>query len=59
MAFGTLFDDIKVHKLNADGTDRISIQVPLAYAAKEKYIQRLKEDSRLNDDDAEEDDDLP
>ncbi len=38
VAFGTLFDDIKVHKLNADGTDRISIQVQLAYAAREKYI---------------------
>jgi hypothetical protein len=50
VAFGTLFDDIKVQKLNADGTERISIQVPLAYAAREKYIQRLKEDSRLNDD---------
>lgn len=50
VAFGTLFNDITIIKKNSDGSERTQIQVPLAYAAREKFIQRLKEDSRLNDD---------
>lgn len=49
VAFGTLFNDMTIVKKNADGSERISVQVPLAYATREKYIQRLKEDSRLDD----------
>lgn len=49
VAFGTLFNDLTILKKNADGTDRISVQVPLAYAAREKFIQRLNEDTRLDD----------
>lgn len=49
VAFGTLFNDLTIVKKNADGTDRITVQVPLAYAAKEKFIQRLQQDTRLDD----------
>lgn len=50
VAFGTLFNDLKIVKKNADGTDRITVQVPLAYAAREKFIQRIQQDTRLDDD---------
>jgi len=50
VAFGTLFNDLTIVKKDGNGDDRLSIQVPLAYAAREKFIQRLKEDSRLDDD---------
>jgi len=49
VAFGTLFNDMTIVKKNADGSERIEVQVPLAYAPKEKFIQRLKEDTRLDD----------
>lgn len=49
VAFGTLFNDMTIVKKNADESDRISVQVPLAYANREKFIQRLKEDTRLDD----------
>lgn len=49
VAFGTLFNDVTIVKKNADDSERIQVQVPLAYAAREKFIQRLKEDSRLDD----------
>ena len=50
VAFGTLFNDMTIVKKNADGSERVSVQVPLSYAAREKFIQRLNEDTRLDDD---------
>lgn len=50
VAFGTLFNNLTIVKKNADDSTRITVQVPLAYATQEKFILRLKEDSRLDDD---------
>ena len=49
-AFGTLFNNINIQKLDGDGTEVSKIRVPLAYATKEKFIARLREDDRLDDD---------
>ena len=48
-AFGTLFNNINIQKLDADGDEVSKIRVPLAYATREKFIQRLREDDRLDD----------
>ena len=39
VAFGTLFNDIKLQRISSSGTQWIS--VPLSYASKEKWFQRL------------------
>ena len=48
-AFGTLFNNINIQKLDADGNEVSKIRVPLAYSTREKFIQRLREDDRLDD----------
>lgn len=48
VAFGTLFNDIKLYKYNKAGTTEIErIQVPLAYATKEKFYTRITADPTL------------
>ena len=42
VAFGTLFNNIYVSRIQEDG-GAIQTRVPLAYAAKEKYIKRVTE----------------
>ena len=49
-AFGTLFNNISIQKLDGDGEETSKIRVPLAYSTREKFITRLREDSRLDDD---------
>ena len=44
MAIGTLFNDISVVRLKADGTEDHRITVPLSYAPREKFITRLEQD---------------
>ena len=49
VAFGTLFNNIFVSRLQENG-ESIQTRVPLAYAAKEKYVKRLSEfDLLVND----------
>lgn len=45
--FGALFSDIQVVRYNEDGTENHRVTVPIMYAPKEKYVQRLKEDANL------------
>ena len=49
VAFGTIFNNIKLYKYNKAGTTEIErIQVPLAYATKEKFYARIVGDPNLN-----------
>lgn len=47
VCFGTLFNNIYVAKPQEDGSTK-KYRVPLAYAAKEKYIRRIQEFETLN-----------
>jgi len=40
--FGTLFNNIKIEKLNADGTVASAIKVPIAYGPREKFLARVE-----------------
>ena len=40
--FGTLFNDIYIKRFNTDGTEKERFKIPLAYAAKQKFIQKLR-----------------
>ena len=44
--FGSLFNDLEVHKTNAAGKVLQKIKVPLAYAPRQKVIARLTEQTR-------------
>ena len=48
MAFGNLFNDIIVQRLNTSGVRVQSIAVPIAYGPKEKFLVRLKQDPNLD-----------
>ena len=48
MAFGNLFNDIIVQRLNTSGVKVQSIAVPIAYGPKEKFLVRLKQDPNLD-----------
>ena len=46
VGFGSLFSNIRIQRKN-DGQTEQTIQVPIAYAPKEKWIVRLEQDSTL------------
>jgi hypothetical protein len=49
VAFGTIFNDIKLVRYNKAGTAEIErITVPLSYAQKEKFYNRIIQDSNLD-----------
>ena len=48
MAFGNLFNDIIIQRLNTSGVKIQSIAVPIAYGPKEKFLARLKQDPNLD-----------
>mgnify|MGYP005641190707 CR=1 FL=1 len=50
IGFGSLFNDIRVVRKNADGTEKEQISLPLAYGPKEKFLRRIRETSSLSDD---------
>lgn len=47
IAFGSLFNNIKLQQKDDDGSSRI-ITVPLTYANKEKFVKRLTEPSSIS-----------
>ena len=50
IGFGSLFNDIRVIRKNADGTTKETIRVPLSYGPKEKFIRRIQESSSISSD---------
>lgn len=49
VAFGTMFNNIRLVRYNKAGTTEIErITVPLTYAQKEKFYARLQQDSNMN-----------
>jgi hypothetical protein len=48
LGFGNLFDNITLVRYNIDGTESERFIVPIAYAAKELYVQRLQSDYNLD-----------
>jgi hypothetical protein len=50
IAFGSLFNNIRVVRNNADGTEKEQIRLPLAYGPKEKFLRRIRETSSISDD---------
>lgn len=49
IAFGSLFNEVYVSRNNADGTEKNKLKVPLIYSSKEKFHQRLKQQSGISD----------
>lgn len=47
--FGTLFNNISIKKIKADGTILSEQKVPISYGPKQKFLQRLAEEPNLND----------
>ena len=47
IAFGNLFNDIVIARLNTAGVRIQAIEVPIAYGPKEKWLVRLKQDPNL------------
>ena len=48
IGFGNLFDDISLVRYNPDNTEAERFIVPIAYAAKELYVQRIEGDPNLD-----------
>jgi hypothetical protein len=48
VAFGNLFSNITLVRYNPDNTEAERFIVPISYAAKELYVQRLQSDYNLN-----------
>ena len=47
VAFGTIFNNIIIHRTNSSGDVVQKIKVPLAYSPKEKFIARLDQQPDL------------
>ena len=48
VAFGNLFNEIKLARYDADGNEVEHFLVPLVYGGKEKYVSRLEGDPELD-----------
>ena len=50
IAFGTIFNNIHIHRKDSNGNVVQSLKVPLAYSPKEKFIARLDQQPNLVED---------
>ena len=48
VAFGTLFNNIKINRRAATGEDSDTIAVPLSYSPQQRYIERITQDLNLD-----------
>ena len=48
VAFGTLFNDIHINRVNSSNETIQTMKVPLSYGPKEKFLARLEGDPELN-----------
>ena len=49
IAFGSLFNDVRIARYNSNGTIKEYIRLPLSYGPKEKFLRRINEPSSLSD----------
>jgi hypothetical protein len=47
-SFGRIFNDINIERFDKDNQKIQALKVPLAYAAKEKWLQRLEQDTDID-----------
>ena len=47
IAFGTIFNNINIKRLDSSGNPLQTVRVPLSYAPKEKFIARLDQQADL------------
>ena len=52
IAFGTIFNNINIRRLDSSGNPLQKVRVPLSYAPKEKFIARLDQNANLTGDDS-------
>ena len=52
IAFGTIFNNINIKRLDSSGNPLQNIRVPLSYSPKEKFIARLEQQADLTGDDS-------
>ena len=52
IAFGTIFNNINIKRLDSSGNPLQSLKVPLSYSPKEKFIARLDQQSSLTGSDS-------
>ena len=52
IAFGTVFNNVNIKRLDSSGNPLQNIRVPLAYAPKEKMLVRLEQQEDLRGDDS-------
>ena len=52
IAFGTIFNNINIKRLDSSGNPLQNIKVPLSYSPKEKFIARLDQQADLTGDDS-------
>ena len=52
IAFGTIFNNVNIKRLDSSGNPLQKIRVPLSYAPKEKFIARLDQNANLTGDDS-------
>ena len=52
IAFGTIFNNINIKRLDSSGNPLQTVRVPLSYAPKEKFIARLDQNSDLTGSDS-------
>ena len=52
IAFGTIFNNINIRRLDSSGNPLQNIRVPLSYSPKEKFLARLDQQADLTGDDS-------
>ena len=52
IAFGTIFNNVNIKRLDSSGNPIQTLRVPLSYAPKEKFLARLDEQQDLTGDDS-------
>ena len=52
IAFGTIFNNINIRRLDSSGNPLQNIRVPLSYSPKEKFLARLEQQADLTGDDS-------
>ena len=52
IAFGTIFNNINIRRLDSSGNPLQKVRVPLSYAPKEKFIARLDQNANLTGDES-------